>query len=305
MNNTRIKAHTALFLSGILFGLNYWVAKEIMPEPMQPRQIIFIRILAAAVFFSLLALSIKRETVLPKHKLLIALSSLLGVSVNQIFFFEGLNLTTPVDAAILHAASPIIVVVFAGILISEKLSLVNVAGILAGMAGAVILVLSGKEVQIFSGNMLGNLFIVINLTAYALYLVLMKPVMKLYHPFTVMKWVFLFGLAGVLPFTTHTMFSISPEIFSLKIMASLAYIIIGTTMAAYILTIYGLKHLKAGSVGYYIYLQPVMAGFIGIVWFSEVITAAKIIAALLIFTGVYFVNRKRPKVSDNGISEKK
>jgi len=288
----KIKAHAALFFSGLIFGVNYWIAKDLMPEPLLPRQIIFIRIFFAAILFWFLSFSIKKEKVQPRHLLLIALSSTLGVAVNQIFFFEGLNLTTPVDAAILHSTSPIMVLIFAALIISERILPANLLGVLIGAAGAVLLIISGKGVEVFRGNMLGNLFIVLNISAYAMYLVLIKPMMRQYHPFTVMKWVFIFGFIAIAPFTTHTMFELSHQVLTTKTMLSLTYIVLGTTMLAYLLTIYGLKYLKASIAGYYIYLQPLLAGMIGVIWFSEVITIQKMLAAILIFTGVYFVNLK-------------
>lgn len=291
--NNRTKAHLALLLSGLVFGINYWIAKSIMPEPLLPRQIIFIRVFFAAALFWLLSMVVKREKVEKKHLLLIALSSTLGVAVNQIFFFEGLNLTTPVDAAILHATSPIMVLIFASLIIKERILWIHFLGVLAGAAGAIMLVLSGKEAAVFAGNPIGNAFILINISAYAMYLVLIKPMMSIYHPFTVMKWVFLFGFIAVAPFSMHTLAGLDSRVFEIQTLLSLSYVVLGTTMLAYLLTIYGLKYLRASSAGYYIYIQPIMAGAIGIIWFSEMITITKVIASVLIFTGVYLVNVKR------------
>ncbi|MBE0661599.1 MAG: DMT family transporter [Bacteroidales bacterium] len=296
--SNKVKAHIALLVSGLLFGANYWIAKGIMPDPMLPRQIIFIRVFSAAVLFWVLSLTFKKETVSKKHLLLIALSSALGVAVNQIFFFEGLNLTTPVDAAILHATSPIMVLIFAAWVIREKVLFINMVGVILGAAGALLLIISGKDVAVFRGDLLGNIFILINLVAYALYLVLIKPIMEIYHPFTVMKWVFVFGLIAVTPFTMHTLLDFKMQVLTGNTLLSLVFIVIGTTVIAYLLTIFGLKYLKASSVGYYIYLQPLMAGIIGLIWFTEAVTWIKAIAAFLIFAGVYFVNLKRKALNE-------
>lgn len=291
--SNKVKAHIALLVSGLIFGANYWVSKGIMPDPMLPRQIIFIRVFSAAILFWALSLIVKKESVAKRHLLLIALSSALGVAINQIFFFEGLNLTTPVDAAILHATSPIMVLIFAAWVIREKILLINMLGVLIGATGALMLIISGKDVAVFRGDLLGNIFILINLVAYALYLVLIKPIMGIYHPFTIMKWVFIFGLFAVAPFTIHTLPDLKMQVLTGNTLFSLIYIVLGTTMIAYLLTIYGLKYLKASSVGYYIYLQPLVAGIIGLVWFTEAVTLVKAIATFLIFAGVYFVNLKR------------
>lgn len=286
------KAHLALITSGLLFGFNYWIAKNLMPEPLLPLQIIFIRVAFAALFFWLLSKAIPTEIIKRQDVYRIALASSLGVTVNQIFFFEGLNITTPVDAAILHASSPIMVLLFASWLIGEKISLINITGILLGSLGTLFLVIPGNEIALFSGKSLGNMFMLLNIIAYALYLVLIKPVMQRYHPFTVMKWVFFFGFLTSVPFTAGSILQLDIRILSGKVILSLLYVIFGTTVLAYLLTIYGLKYLKASSVGYYIYLQPIMAGLLGWLWFAEPFSIMKFIAAAFIFTGVYFVNRK-------------
>lgn len=286
------KAHLALLASGLLFGLNYWIAKNLMPDPLLPRQIIFIRVSLAALFFWLLSRSIPKERISKKDSYRIAGAGTLGVTVNQIFFFEGLNITTPVDAAIIHASSPIMVLLLAAWFIKEKVTLLNVFGIFLGATGTLLLIFSGTDMALFTGKSLGNLFILLNIIAYALYLVLIKPVMQRYRPFTVMKWVFFYGFLTSFPFTVSAMPDLNIQAFTGKVIFSLVYVILGTTLLAYLLTIYGLKYLKASSVGYYIYLQPIMAGILGWFWFAEPISYIKLISAALIFSGVYFVNLK-------------
>ncbi len=293
------KAHIALLLAGLMFGANFWIAKELMPHPLLPKQIIFFRLSVSAALFWLLSWLTVREKVEREHLKKIALASMLGVSINQVFFFEGLNLCSPVDSAILQATSPIAVLIFAAWLIREKASWVNILGILLGSAGAIMLVLAEKG-AIVSSNTLGKVFILVNTTSYAIYLVLIKPMMIRYHPLTVMKWVFLFGFAGAFPVIFPSMMNLSKEVMDTGILLSLAYVVLVTTMLAYLLTIFGLKYMKASSVGYYIYMQPFIAAVVGLVWFGEPLTLVKMMAAALIFFGVFLVNNKqvhRKKVS--------
>ncbi len=292
MNNT-FKAHGALLLGGLIFGANYWIAKGLMPDPLQPRQIIFIRVFIAAILFWIFSGAVKHEPVRPRDLWLLFVSSLLGVTLNQVFFFEGLNLTSPVDAALLHATCPILVLLFAAWIIREKIILINVLGVVIGATGAILLIINGMDGSLFEGSFLGNLYILINNTAYAMYLVLIKPMMQRYHPFTIMKWLFVFGLAGVAPFSLHTMMGLDYHIFTGHTLFAMIFVVLGTTMVAYLLTIYGLKFLKASVAGYYIYLQPLMAAAIGLIWSEGTMTLAKAVAAACIFTGVYFVNRKK------------
>ena len=64
------------------------------------------------------------------------------------------------------------------------------------------------------------------------------------------------------------------------------------------LNIYALKRLRTSTVGFYIYLQPVLATIIALILGSDKLDAIKILASLIIFTGVYLVGRN-PKTEEH------
>jgi len=183
------------------------------------------------------------------------------------------------------------VIAFSAIIAGEQVTTPKIAGILAGGAGAILLILQGSSAEAGENQLLGNTLILINITAYSLYLVLVKPLMMKYNAVTVMKWVFLYGFLMVIPFSAKDAFSINWQGFTPSAWLSLGYIVVGSTFLAYLLTTFSLKALSAGVAGYYIYMQPVIAASIGIFMFSEALSMVKIVAAVLIFTGVYLVNR--------------
>jgi len=279
----------------MIFGANYWIAKGLMPGYLNPFQLVMIRIAGATLIFWLLSLTIKSEKIRRKDMLTIAVAGIFGTTMNQLFFFVGLNLTTPVDVSIIHVSNPIFVLIFAAILIKEKVTLKKTAGIILGASGALILILYGNNADFGSDTFTGNLFALINMLAYALYLVIIKPVMARYHPFTVMKWVFLAGLVTTLPITFTHLPEISFSGFAPQSWVSLIYVVIATTFLAYLLTIYALKHVEASVASFYIYLQPVIVAIIAFWIGRQDFTLSKVIAALLIFTGVYLVSRREKK----------
>ncbi len=293
--NKKWGAHLTLFATSLLFGANYWIAKGLMPDYFQPLQVIFMRVLGAMLLFWILQLFLPREKVTKKDLWLIALSSALGVALNQIMFFKGLNLTTPVDTSIIHSSSPVLVLMFAAIITRERLTWMKIAGIILGAAGALLLVVHGKQISFNADSFRGDVFILINISAYSMYLVLIKPVMARYKPVTVMKWVFFFGFLFVIPFSVGKLPTIQWQNIDSFAWFSLGYVIVGTTFLAYLLTIQALRYVDASVAGFYIYLQPVVAALIGITIFDEKLTMEKIIAAALVFAGVYFVSRKPAK----------
>lgn len=288
------KAHVALFGSSLIFGANYWIAKGLMPLYLTPAQIIFFRLTVTAALFWIASLFIPKEKVAYKDLVRIAYCSLLGVVFNQYFFFMGLRLSNPVETAILHTTSPILVLIFAAWIIKERITIARMTGIFLGAIGAIFIVLNGKTLDFSSEHFLGHFFIILNITTYSLYLVLIKPVMIKYHPLIVMKWIFLFGMITVIPFTFQTAAQVQWDNFTGTVWFSFFYVIIGSTFLAYLLITISLRQLSPAIVGFYIYLQPMIAAIHGIIIQKEKMTMIKILAALLIFTGVYFINQ-RPK----------
>lgn len=282
-----------MFIGSLIFGGNYWVAKSLMPDILIPQQVIFLRVLGAGILFWAMSLFFPKEKVKAKDLLILFFAALLGVALNQSLFFEGLNRTTPVDASIIHVANPIIVLTLSAVFLGESINSKKITGIILGAAGALILILYGKELSFSSDHLFGNLLIFLNAMAYASYLVVVKPIIKKYNTYTVMKWVYLFGFIFIIPYTYSALQDISWELLWFKPLLSLLYVIIGTTFLAYFLTIYGLKTLSPTVVSFYIYLQPLMAGFLAIFLQIDILKWWKLLAAALIFTGVYLVSVKK------------
>ncbi len=300
MQKNNYQAHASMIATTLLFGINYWVAKGLMPEHLLPGQIIFLRVLGTMLIAMLIQYSVReyREMKIEKSDFpRLVLISLLGVSLNQMLFFSGLNKTTPVDAAIINSGNPIMVILFASFLLKEKIISSRLAGILLGAAGALTLVVFGSKASIGNGHLNGNLLIVCNTAAWSLYLVLAKPLMEKYNPILLMRWIFTFGFVAILPFTIQEAVDIDFIKISASIWGSIIYIILGTTFLAYFFISYSLKRLSSGTVAYYTYMQPVLVAILGIMLFNEKITWVKIVSALLVFVGIYFVTNKSVKVN--------
>jgi drug/metabolite transporter (DMT)-like permease len=296
-------------LATLLFGANYWIAKGLMPDHLLPMQIIFLRVLGTFVIASAIQFGIRELRVLRVDRAdipRIILSSLLGVALNQMLFFSGLNHTTPVDAAIINSSNPILVLIFSVWILKEKVGLSRLAGILLGAAGALMLILFGNPGVQGTGHLSGNLMIIANTAAWSLYLVISKPLMVKYNPFLMMRWMFMCGLVAVLPFSISEVSRISFSSFGSYTWFSLIYIVVGTTFLAYFFITFSLKRLPASVVAYYTYLQPVIVATIGITLFAGSLNAVKILSALLVFAGIFLTTRRSRKaesVAKTGESE--
>ena len=108
MNKTLL-AHISLFVANLIYALNYTIAKDVMPKYIEPSGFILLRVVGAVVLFSLYYFFFIKEKVENKDILLLSVCGLFGVAINQLLFFEGLNLTTPINASIIMTVNPILV----------------------------------------------------------------------------------------------------------------------------------------------------------------------------------------------------
>ncbi|MEI6436917.1 MAG: DMT family transporter [Bacteroidota bacterium] len=290
MTNTR-RAHLALFITTLIFGLHYSIAKSLMSGIFSPAQLIFVRLLGGVIIFWLLQRFFIQEKVEKRDLVKLAICGIIGFALNQTFFYEGLNLTSPVDASLIHVMNPMLVLIFAHLIIREKITWTKAAGIATGATGALILILYGRTLSFESHHTAGNIMVFLNMVFYALYIILIKPLTTKYHTSTILKWVSFFGFIFILPFTIKPALEINFQSITFPAYLGLAYIILLNTFIAYMLINFALKHLTASTVSYYSYLQPFIAATLTVSIGQDIITLPKIIAGLLIFTGVYIVNK--------------
>jgi len=295
----KIRLHTALFLVSLIYAGTYSLAKDIMPRYMQPLGIVTLRIVGAALFFGLFKLLVapgERITGRADNMRAIA-CGVLGIGLNQLSFFAGLNLTTPINASLLQTISPIVVVLASAVLLKDKITLPKLAGIALGAAGAAALILSRPSNGTGAKDaLLGNFYLLANATVFGLYLVLVAPLMKKYHAFTVLARIFLVGGVVAVPLGLPQAIAADYASFPLYIWGEIGYMVFFLTILAYLLNNWALKYSTPALLGVYIYLQPVLAVLIAVATGKDHLTLDKAWQAALIFVGVWLVSKK-PKAA--------
>lgn len=288
------RAHLYLFISQVIYAITFVVAKVLMRDHIGPFALVLLRGLGAVPLFWLTDALFIREKTDKKDLPRLFLLCLFGVTINQTLFIKGLSLTSPISAAIMMITTPILVLIVAAVLIREKISWMRTFGIVIGFGGAAMLMLNsgisasgGKE-----DSPLGDLMIFINALSWGTYLVLVKPLMKKYHTVTILRWTFTFSMIFILPIGYTQLTEVKWEMFTPYMYSLLFFVIFFTTFLAYLLNVYALKELSPSVVSAYIYLQPVLTAIIAVSTGNDSITLMKVVAALFIFAGVYFVSRK-------------
>lgn len=285
--DNRLKAHLYVFGANVIYGANYSIAKWVMPAYIQPFAFIILRVWISAFLFFISWRLLRAENIEKKDLKRLFFCSVFGVAANQLMFFKGLSLTGPLNAGLIMVTNPIFVLILGVLVLGEKLTWPKIAGVLCGLSGALLLILySGKNAA--SGNSaLGDSFILFNSLSYAIYLVMVKPLMRKYHPLTIMALVFAMGAILVLPFGWIELSHVQWHTFSSKIWWAAAFVIIGTTFFAYLFNTLGLATLSPSVVSIYIYLQPLLAAGFALLLSEQRPEWIHLFSAILVFSGVY------------------
>lgn len=285
-----VKAHLSIIGANLFFGVNYAIAKGIMPNFLMPNGFTLMRIVTAFTLFYIISLFTKREIIQRKDYPRFIAAGFLGVAFNQFIFLNGLNFTSPIDSAIIVTINPILVMIIASMAIGERITLMKIFGMIVGATGALLIILNRGVISFSSEHLLGNLMIFMSTFAYAGYLVVAKPLMQRYDPLTVMRGVFFVGLIFITPVGFMDLVNTSWSTIPASVWGSIFFVLLGATFIAYLLMSWGLKQVKATTVSIYNYTQPVIASIVAVVIGQDVIDIPKIVATVMVFLGVYFVS---------------
>ena len=293
--NNRALALLAAFGATTIYGMNHTIAKVVMPHYVGPFGFIMLRVVGASILFWSVSFIMPKETIGRKDFFRIAIASLFGMCINMLMFFKGLQLSTPINSGVIVTLTPIIILILSAFFLNEKLTRFKVLGIILGFIGAILLILYGNSSRVINAPnvSLGNIMLLINATCFGAYLVMVKPLTKKYSTITLMKWMFLLGVIYTFPFTITEFLEVSWNTLPFEAIWRIGFVIVGTTFLTYMLNVYALKTLPATTIGAFTYLQPIITIIYAVITGNDVLDSIKILACILVFTGVYLASKKR------------
>ncbi|MDE7347899.1 MAG: DMT family transporter [Muribaculaceae bacterium] len=307
IGDLNLKGHMAMLGANVCWGLMSPIAKLVFASGMiAPIIIVDFRIAGAAILFWLTSLFTPDEHVPIIDKLRLFGAGMIGILLNQGCFIIGVSYTSPGEASLVTTTMPMWVMLLAWMFLKEPITLKKAGGILFGAAGALILVLGGSG-NISGGDnpALGDFIVLMAQLSYALYLTIYRNFIRKYSLVTLMKWMFLSATIVGLPSTIGFLKTTDWGAISLSEWMGVAYIVFFATYIAYICIMIGQKNLRPTIVGMYNYVQPIVATIVGISLGMDHFTFPKVLAVVLIFSGVYLVTISKAAPCDDSDKRKK
>ena len=296
MNKNIAIGHLASAAAYIIFGINVVVCRDIATDGgLEPIVLFAMRSLVAGLLFWLAAAFTPREHVPPKDLLKLAGAGVLGLFLPQLTFLHAIAHTTPVDLSVMSTTTPIFTMFVAAIFLKEPITWKKSLGVALSFGGILWLILQST----FGGNgasetePVGILYCFANYIVFALYLGTCRPLIARYSVVTSMKWMFLasflLSVPFALPHLPQSDFAAVPG----YVWWEIGFMIFFSTFIAYYLIPIGQQRIRPTLVSMYGYLQPIIAIAVAIWTGMDRLTVTKLLAALLVFTGVWVVNQSR------------
>lgn len=295
MKQSPLIGHAACFAAYAIFGINIIVCKDLTTSSaISPLAIFTVRSLGASAFFWILSLFMPAEKVERGDFVKIFAASFLGFFLTQLTFLEAIPDITPMHCSIISALTPIYTMFIAAVVLKEPLTWKKGGGVLLSLCGIIFLIMNNSQGNgVIESKLSGILLMVLNGVAFALYLGVFRPVIMKYSVVTFMKWIFLFSVAMSLPFSFGEVFSPVWMVLPRMQLLELGFLVLFATCVCYFLIPLGQKNIRPTLVSMYSYVQPIIATVISICIGMDGITWQKVLAAVMVFTGVFVVSRSK------------
>ncbi|MFH1833036.1 MAG: DMT family transporter [Candidatus Levyibacteriota bacterium] len=287
----RQKAFLAIFLVSLLGGAVTTVTKIGFLE-IPPLTFTFLRFLLASLIILPLVLKSKKDF---KNNFISLFPFSLFATANIILFILGVRTTTATISQLLYAGVPLLTGLITYILLSEKLRIRKIIGIIIGFLGVVIVIfLPVLEMGIpFSGDLLGNILISCGVISYSFYLVFSQKASSKYSPVSITSTFIFLTTVILLPF-----FLIDLKInygwwnnVGFSGLTSLFYIAFMGTIGTYIIQQYAIKHGGSVFASMTYYLVPVFAFLSASLLLKEGLTIGLVIGGALALLGVFLTTK--------------
>ena len=291
----KLLGHLSVAGAYTIFGLNIVFCKDIAnSEVISPVVLFTLRALGASALFWLLSFLMPRERVERGDFPKIALASFVGLFVPQMTFLMAITMATTIDTAIIGTLGPIFTMIFAFLFLKEPITGKKAGGVALSFAGVVFLILNSVHQGGASAtSTMGIFLLLLNCVSFSFFLGVFRPLISKYSVVTFMKWMFLFSLILVLPFSAKGLMETDFAAIPTKVCWEIGYLVFFATFVAYFLIPFGQKRIRPTLVSMYNYLQPIIAAVVSIWIGMDVITWKKLAATTLIVVGVILVNRSR------------
>lgn len=286
MKNTLIGSLYLILASSIWGGM--YVVVKVVVAVIPPLELVWMRYLIALVALVIIGLVTKQNWRIKRHHFGIIIAiAIIGYVISIVTQETGTMLSTAQMGAIITSTTPAFMVLFASLILKERLSSKKAISVSLATIGVIIIV--GID-DINVSSTLGGVSLIIAALTWALMSVLIKRLPSDYSQIVVTAYAALIAVVVLTPFVIPKLPQIDlNDLINPTIWGGLMYLGVISTSIAFLLWNRGLQMLNASSGGVFFFFQPVVGTLLGWLILGETISITFWIGSVLILFGVLIV----------------
>ena len=295
MKNRNYLVHIAGVIAMIIWGLSFIWSTQVY-QNLNPTATIFLRLVVATIFFTAILFIFKlNEKVERKHLGLFALAAMFEPFLYFIFEGYGLKNTSPIIGSAIIAMIPLVTPIAASVFLKEKLSPMNILGLIVSFLGVMVMLMN-KNLE-FVASTKGVLFLFSAVVVAVGYSISLAKLTKLYKPLTITWMQNIIGMIYFIPLTI-IMEQFEPSNFANVGGYIVPLVCLGVfcSAIAYSLWAFSFSRLGASKANVYSNLIPVFTGIFSFILGIEMLSTNKILGIVMVVVGLIFSQLKKKEV---------
>jgi len=285
-----------LILMSFVWGINFPIVKGALMD-FSPLSFNAIRFgTSSLILLSILWLRERSLGIKKKDVGYFVLLGIIGNTAYQLFFINGIALTTASNSSLIIATTPIFIVLLSAALRVEKITSRIVQGVILSFLGIIMIILgSGKPLSFTEQSWIGDLLTIGSPICWASYTVLSKPKLKEYSPLKLTAITMAIGTFPLILISTPALSVENWAAISVNSWLSLAFSAVFAIAIGYVAWYTGVNRIGTSRTALYENLVTVFA--VASAWglLSEGMTVVQIIGAVLVFVSLYIARRNNKK----------
>lgn len=301
-NNNKIYL---LMIMASLFWAGAFIAGKLGVNELSPISLTFFRFFFASIIIFIIMVKYEKKDWKLKGKdwIPVIITGIVGMVGYHIFFFTALKYTKASNASILAATNPIVTAVLASYFINEKLGIRRIMVLILALIGVILTITDWNINSLVNLSFnKGDLIMLLAVTCWAVYSVIVKKVMDRYSPLILTTYSFIVCTVVLFPFVIREFLQSSIFNVSIRGWIPVLYMAIFPTVIGYLIQQMAIKEIGASKAAIFINLVPVFSVILSAIILNEELGYLRLISGFMIIIAVYL--NSRIKVSTTNESGK-
>lgn len=284
---------------GILCGLGaasiwggMYVVSKVVLDIIPPFSLVTIRLILGALTLAIVLLVRGLPNIQRRQVFQVLGVGFVGYGISLSLQFLGTKLSTAANGSLVTSATPAFVLIFAAVLLKEKITWLRLAALLLATLG-VVAVIDPRSAQLNPDLFMGNLALIGAAVTWALYSVLVRKTTQNIDVLLFSMVAFLGGLPITIPLGAWELQTTGMGEIGPGVIGGILFLGVISTALAMVLWNTAFAFVDASLASLTFFAQPVVGTVLGWLFLGERITPLFLLGGLLIGLGLIISSREK------------